>query len=862
MARDEADRSETEPDAGGPTRRDPTAPPDDAAPAANADADADLAGDADPVLLEFLAEYALDRERGLQLPLLHYLSRFPGHEEAVAKEYLGLQQGTERPRDRIGPYRLMAELGRGGQGTVWLARDERVGRNIALKVLHAGLRSAISPERLRREAQLTARIDHPGIDTVFDIGEDHGHLWLATRYVPGPSLATLLQRARQRAEHRGVPPSCVDLPGVDFDVPEPERVRAVLTAIEQVALALHAAHGAGVIHRDVKPGNLLVPAQGPPVLVDFGLARALAAGGAFVTQPGELLGTPAYMAPERLRPASSCAAAAAEAGRELDPGVDLWGLAVVLFECLTLQLPFRGDTAAELEVAHRRPPPLLPTLGHRQLSRDLDVVVQAALAPDVDDRYRDAAAFAADLRRVGLGLPPRIRRPSPWLRAVRFCRAHPWPCAAALLVLLGLVLALVVVDGMRQEATQATNAASARAADLRRLSRRLVFDLHDAVRELPGATEVSEQLLAAGLEYLDLLRREAQDAELGALLREDVAQTHLLVGDVLGNPRQSNLGRPLAARRHYQLALDLLPATGGDAGPTGLRAGCLLRLGELDQRAGAPERARRTWTAALALLATAPTSAPLVLQQAQLHLRLAELLGPITPPAAFTALDQARACLDRVRGAEPDLVDLDLWSATAWLLRARLHLDRGERELAAAAADAADRLLQELPVLHDHERRAHRLRIATDALRARTDTDPIAQATLLAAATTASTALRTADPRDEDAARLDLQCAFDRAGLALDLGDPGRALELRARAHELAERGADAYGADWAVELVRAADHRLGLAAARRGHHAVAAALFAQALSRVPPDADGDALLTALAAQLRWRLGAAVLAQR
>src|SRR5262245_3492058 len=277
----------------------------------------------DDAVLDFLAEYALDREHDRDLPLSHYLGRYPGREEAVAREFLNLRAEPRPPGpDHIGPYQLVAELGRGGQGVVWLAHDPRLHRHVALKVLHDGLRAAISPERFRREAMLAARIEHPGIDTVYDAGEDQGRLWLATRYVPGESLATLLRRARQDPRERGC---CLGLPGLPATADAATRARAVLAAIEAVADALAAAHRAGVVHRDVKPGNLLVPPNGPPVLVDFGLARALAPGsGSAATQPRELLGTPAYMAPELL----------GDGEPPIGPAVDLWALAVVLYECL------------------------------------------------------------------------------------------------------------------------------------------------------------------------------------------------------------------------------------------------------------------------------------------------------------------------------------------------------------------------------------------------------------------------------------------------------------------------------------------------------------------------------------------------
>ncbi|MCA8973515.1 MAG: hypothetical protein KDC98_02285, partial [Planctomycetes bacterium] len=167
----------------------------------------------DHEVLEFLADLTLDREAGRQRSLLDYLARYPGREEAVAREFLQLRaRGSEVDEDGerdVGPYRLLAELGRGGQGAVWLARDRRLGREVALKVLHRGRGATSSPQRFRREALVAARLDDPCIATVFDAGEDGGRPWLAMRYVPGESLAALLSRQRATAAASG---RCVRLP--------------------------------------------------------------------------------------------------------------------------------------------------------------------------------------------------------------------------------------------------------------------------------------------------------------------------------------------------------------------------------------------------------------------------------------------------------------------------------------------------------------------------------------------------------------------------------------------------------------------------------------------------------------------------
>jgi TolB-like protein/Flp pilus assembly protein TadD len=259
-------------------------------------------------------------------------------------------------------YRLERELGRGGMATVFLALDLRHERPVALKVLHPELASSLGPERFLREVKLAARLQHPHILSVHDSGETDGLLWFTMPFVEGESLRDRLRRERQ-------------LP-----------VAEAIGVIHQAGQALHYAHEHGVIHRDIKPENLLLTADGNTEVADFGIARALSAGGEErLTETGLAVGTPAYMSPEQ-----------ATAERELDRRTDLYSLACVLYEMLAGEPPYTGPSAQAI-IAKRltEPVPHLRTL--REVPDPVEQAVTKALARSPADRFGTVAEFLAAL---------------------------------------------------------------------------------------------------------------------------------------------------------------------------------------------------------------------------------------------------------------------------------------------------------------------------------------------------------------------------------------------------------------------------------------------------------------------------------
>jgi serine/threonine protein kinase len=275
-----------------------------------------------------------------------------------------------------GRYRMNGLIAVGGMGEVWSATDEQLGRDVAIKVMH--VEAAADPvfvQRFQEEARLAARLSHPTIVTVHDSGEDDGLAYLVMEYVPGQTLA-------QAVRDEGALP-----------VP---RVRLILA---QAAVALSVAHAAGIVHRDVKPGNVLLTADGGVKLTDFGIARA--AEGTGLTRVGEVLGTPQYLSPEQMT------------GQPATERSDLYALGVIGHEMLTGAKPFDGAGPVVIALAHLNDPiPPLPD----HVPPALAELIRACLAKDPADRPDSAAWLADRLARLELPTGP-YAAPAPPLAA-------------------------------------------------------------------------------------------------------------------------------------------------------------------------------------------------------------------------------------------------------------------------------------------------------------------------------------------------------------------------------------------------------------------------------------------------------------
>jgi eukaryotic-like serine/threonine-protein kinase len=319
-----------------------------------------------------------------------------------------------------GSYVLEQELGRGGMATVYLARDVKHGRPVALKLLRPALAVTMGADRFRREITTAARLQHPHILSVHDSGETAGLLWYTMPYVRGESLHDRIAREGRLA------------------LDEALRITA------EAGRALHYAHREGVVHRDVKPENILLTLDGDTLVADFGIARAL--GGpneSRLTQAGLALGTPAYMAPEQ-----------ATGQRTVDARTDQYSLAVVCYEMLTGRPPFTGGSGAAI-IAQRFTAPVPSVRGARADVPDTaDRAIRRALALDPDERFDSTIEFVRALGAAGLtpasGMPaiPEAAVPSASVEAAPPAALSPTaPLRRSWLVLAGLALLALAVAG-------------------------------------------------------------------------------------------------------------------------------------------------------------------------------------------------------------------------------------------------------------------------------------------------------------------------------------------------------------------------------------------------------------------------------
>ena len=264
-----------------------------------------------------------------------------------------------------GRYRIVRKLGSGGMANVYLAEDQELGRRVAIKILndrHAGDEQFV--ERFRREAKNAAGLSHPNIVSIYDRGEAEGTYYIAMEYLDGRSLKELILS-------RGPAPVSV---AVDY--------------ARQILSALRFAHRNGIVHRDIKPHNCLVDAEGHVKVTDFGIARA---GASQMTEAGSIIGTAQYLSPEQAR------------GTQVDQRSDLYSLGIVLYEMLTGNVPFNGDSPVEIAMKHlsATPPPL--SAKRPDIPKSLEMVVLRALAKDPAARYQSTDEMDADLERVGRG---------------------------------------------------------------------------------------------------------------------------------------------------------------------------------------------------------------------------------------------------------------------------------------------------------------------------------------------------------------------------------------------------------------------------------------------------------------------------
>jgi eukaryotic-like serine/threonine-protein kinase len=413
----------------------------------------------------------------------------------------------EAPRSRIGPYDVMREIGHGGMGTVYLAMraDEQFKKRVAIKVVRRGMDTEAVLRRFRQERQILAGLDHPNIARLLDGGNtDDGLPYLVMEHVEGEPVTAW-------CVHRGI------------------GAREKIVLFRTICAAVHFAHQNLVVHRDLKPGNILVAADGAPKLLDFGVAKLLnpeVSGQTLdLTGASVRVFTPEYASPEQIR------------GERITTATDVYALGVLLHEILTGRRP-------EAE----------PGRTKRTLPADLDTIVGMATRPEPARRYASAEQLSEDLRRYLEGLPVKARRDTFSYRTGKFLSRHKAGAAAAALVVLSLVGGILATARQARIARAERARADRRFEDVRKLASSFLFEFHDSIRNLPGSTPARELLVRRALEYLGTLSKEAGN---DPVLQRDLAEAYEKLADVQGVQGGAALGDSAGALSSMKTAVQI-----------------------------------------------------------------------------------------------------------------------------------------------------------------------------------------------------------------------------------------------------------------------------------------------------------------
>jgi ABC-type phosphate/phosphonate transport system substrate-binding protein/tRNA A-37 threonylcarbamoyl transferase component Bud32 len=339
-------------------------------------------------------------------------------------EESAMTSSSAQPR-YFGDYELLERIGRGGMGIVYKARQRNLNRLVALKmVLNWRDASLDTLARFSIEAEAAAKLDHPNIVPTYQIGELNGQPFFSMKLVPGASLAKKIPE--------------LALAGKSSRRPAHEALAIVATLMAKVARAVHFAHQHGVIHRDLKPNNILIDPEGEPHLTDFGIAKLLEQDHG-LTRTNDVLGTPAYMAPEQA------------AGKGISPAVDVYSLGAILYELLTGRAPFQGNTPLEILRKAVEEEPVPPTTLNACTDVELSAICLKCLEKNPLHRYGTALAVAEDLERWIRREPILAKRASPAARVVRWGRRNPVGASLIGTLCLGLVAVLVLLSMVNKE---------------------------------------------------------------------------------------------------------------------------------------------------------------------------------------------------------------------------------------------------------------------------------------------------------------------------------------------------------------------------------------------------------------------------
>ena len=553
----------------------------------------------------------------------------------------------------LGAWRLLRPIGEGGMGVVWLAEraDQAFERQAAVKIIRPGFDSVAVHQRFLLERQTLGALEHPHIARLLDAGSTaDGRPYFVMEFVDGVPIDDWCR------DH------ALGLAG---------RVALFL----QVCDAVQYAHGRLVVHRDIKPGNILVDREGQVRLLDFGIAKLLPEGDALadagLTSASERLLTPQYAAPEQLM------------GEPVGTTTDVYALGMLLYSLLADVLPYSlaGTGPAQMQrlVCDEMPP--RPSSRSRDARRaralrgDLDLITLMALRKEPGRRYQTVEQFAADLRRWRDGLPVLAQPDTAGYRLRKFAGRNRLALAAAALVFLSLVGGIAVSAWQAREAERARDLAQQRYRDVRSLATNMMFEVDGAIATLPGSVHARRLVVSRALEHLDRLSREMGDNPDPALLA-DVATGYEKIADIQGSPFEFNLGDGEAALANARRALALReraaalsPATADDASVAAL-ARSQMQIGTLLRQAqGSDADAGPYFALALAQLqpreAAASLGGPLGLAYADaLNLSGTHQFQKGAFKLASIGHATSLALADNVLASAPPGADLAAWRRT------------------------------------------------------------------------------------------------------------------------------------------------------------------------------------------------------
>ncbi len=514
----------------------------------------------------------------------------------------GLEQNLPPLPARIGKYKILREIGRGGMGTVYLAEREDLKKRVALKIIKRGMDTDEILRRFQTERQILSNLEHPNIARLLDGGVSEENLsFLVMEYVGGEDLISFCGNR-----------------DLSFD--------GRLELFRKICAAVAHAHQNLIVHRDLKPSNILVTEAGEPKLLDFGISKILTADAENATGTATAFGmmTPNYASPEQFR------------GETVSTATDIYSLGVILFELLTGKLPYETSSkkleeAARVVSENEPPRPSIVVSESWSASRnavtddsaakktnssrsiaaanpkllrgDLDNIILKALRKEPARRYSTVEQFSEDIHRHLSGLPVTARPDTFSYRASKFINRNKFSVGSAALVALALVGGIAGTSWQAVRAERERGLAQKRFGEVRQLANNAVFKYYEQIKDLDGATEARETLVKDATEYLDRL---AQDASGDVSLQRDLVKAYFRLGDVLGAPyTASNTGDTAGALANYRKAETIINNLIADFPQEvefiGLKRNLHTKIGEVHQRGGNADETRENFRAAMEL---------------------------------------------------------------------------------------------------------------------------------------------------------------------------------------------------------------------------------------------------------------------